>query len=148
MEVYAVGNDAAIVIAPLDRDGCLARRSKQATSGRSRAVFVLRRPRAQDRRGSGNPLPLLGEGWRVITTSRTDNAGHRQMGLRHLRHLAGGRSASQRELAQPQPWLTAPRRGAVGSWAVERRYDDCEDRAASLAFEQQRPWMLARLLAL
>jgi len=26
MEVYAVGNEAAIVIAPLDRDECLARR--------------------------------------------------------------------------------------------------------------------------
>src|SRR5438034_9766761 len=37
---------------------------------RWRAVFVLRRQSAQDRRGSGNPLPLLGEGWRVITTSR------------------------------------------------------------------------------
>src|SRR5437773_8008824 len=33
---------------------------------RGRAVFVLRRQSAQDRRGSGNPLPLRGEGWRVI----------------------------------------------------------------------------------
>jgi len=42
MEVYAVGNDAAIVIAPLDRDGCLARRSKQAASGGSEPWLTAR----------------------------------------------------------------------------------------------------------
>ena len=69
MEVYVVGNDAAIVIAPLDRDECPAR-EEEGGRWAIRAAFVPRCQSRKDRRGSGNPLPLLGQGWRVITTSR------------------------------------------------------------------------------
>jgi len=63
MEVYAVGNDAAIVIAPLDRDGCLARRSKQAAPGGSRAGCLRAAPpeRAGPQR-FGQPSPIAGRG--------------------------------------------------------------------------------------
>ncbi len=64
MEVYAVGNDAAIVIAPLDRDGCPARRSKQAASGGSEPWLTATSELIEQGAAGEHPGPLLFEGMR------------------------------------------------------------------------------------